>query len=105
MGQCQFRRVHDQLVVGQQIEVDGTVVVPVVDAFMGSSQCLFNVLRQAEHFEWGELGLYLGHSIQEGVGGVESPGHCLIKRRAIHAQTYLCVNCSQGRLKVGCPVT
>ena len=63
MGQCQFRRVHDQLVVGQQIEVDGTVVVPVVDAFMGSSQCLFNVLRQAEHFKWGELGLYLGHSI------------------------------------------
>ena len=73
MGEGEAFSVYAQVVIPQQVNVDGAVVVYAVLCFFCASQFALYFLCFLKTFERGELGLHQAGRVDEGVFAVESP--------------------------------
>lgn len=80
MGQGELGSAEREVVVEEEVEVDGTVVVLTSNGFVATTQHALDVLGLAQALLGGEGGDDPDGPIEEGMGGLEPPGLGLDER-------------------------
>ena len=116
MGDFQVRLIDGQIVVEEDVDVDGTVGVrdrrgggrrreSGGSRFPAAAQLTLDGLGDFEELAGGEGGLAEDHSIEEFVGGFEAPGLGLNQRGLAKHQSYFFTDERYGLADIGLSVT
>ena len=73
MWNLQVGLVDGQMVIKQDVNINGTVVIDAVFRFLSAAQLPFNELRAPQHFTGQQFRLAAHHGIQEVVFRPEAP--------------------------------
>ena len=96
VGEREVSRVQGEVIVHQQVDVDGAVVVLSVGALAGAPQHAFDVLRALEAFLWRKASNDEGGGIEELVCRLEAPRLRLDEGRRALYPAYLQADEPQG---------
>ena len=104
MRNGQFFCLENKVVIEYDVNVDASVCITAVLAFVCPSQSLFNDFGMMQYVGRRKGGLYDDGDIDEEVVGTKTDRCCLIKRRTLDETPYGLAKCCDGFLDIIFPV-